>query len=100
LSHWILDILIIIEMHASDYAIATILSFIHPADGEIHLIAFHSQTMNPTELNYNMHDKELLAIHQAFKVWRKYLEEMTILIDVITNHKNLDYFSTTCLLTY
>jgi hypothetical protein len=68
LSHWILEALIIIETDTSDYAIAAILS-ITTADSEVFLVAFHSQKMNPAELNYNTHDKELLAIHQAFKIW-------------------------------
>jgi hypothetical protein len=68
LPHWILEALIIIKTDASDYAIATILS-ITTADGEVHLVAFHSQKINPAGLNYNTHDKELLAIHQAFKIW-------------------------------
>jgi hypothetical protein len=99
LLHWIPEALIIIETDTSDYAIATILS-ITTTDGKVHSVAFHSWKMNPMELYYNTHDKELLVIHQAFKIWWKYLEGTTILIDVITDHKNLEYFSTTCLLTY
>ena len=51
------------------------------------------------ELNYNVHDKELLAIFEAFKSWRHYLEGTPTPIDVITDHKNLKYFSTTKVLT-
>jgi RNase H-like domain found in reverse transcriptase len=45
------------------------------------------------ELNYDVHDKELLAIFEAFKIWRHYLEGPTYPIDVITDHKNLEYFA-------
>ena len=41
---------------------------------DIHLIAFYSRTFNEAELNYDIHDKELLAIIEAFKKWRHYLE--------------------------
>ena len=55
-------------MDASDYALAAILS-VFTADGEIHPVAFHSRSFNPTKLNYDTHDKELLAIFEAFKHW-------------------------------
>jgi len=57
-----------VETNASDYALATILS-IMTKDNEIHPIAFHSQMFSALELNYNIHNKELLAIFQAFKIW-------------------------------
>jgi len=52
------------------------------------------------ELNYNIHDKELLAIFEAFKIWQHYLEGSTLPIDIITDHKNLEYFLTTKILTH
>src|ERR1700720_3157390 len=73
LTHWIPDTPIIIEMDASDYAIAAILSIALP-DGEIHPVAFHSHTLTSPQLNYDTHDKELLAIFKAFQKWRHYLE--------------------------
>ena len=42
LAHWILGMLLIVEMDTSDYALAAILSTTSPTDSEIHLIAFHS----------------------------------------------------------
>ena len=67
LAHWIPGILLIVEMDTSDYTLAAILSTISPTDGKIHPIAFHSQTFTTPELNYDIHDKELLAIFEAFK---------------------------------
>ncbi len=81
-----------------DYAIAAILS-IYLEDGEIHPIAFLSQSLHNAELNYDTHDKELLAIFEAFKYWRHYLEGSADPIDVVTDYKNLEYFSTTKILT-
>jgi len=49
--------------------------------------------------DYDVHDKELLAIFEAFKMWRHYLEGSASAIDVVTDHKNLEYFSTTKILT-
>ncbi|KAJ3473163.1 hypothetical protein NLI96_g13105 [Meripilus lineatus] len=98
LAHWIPDSQIVVETDASDYALGAILS-IFSADSDIHPIAFHSRTFTPPELNYDIHDKELLAIFEAFKVWRHYLEGSALPVDVVTDHKNLTYFSTTKILT-
>jgi len=46
-----------------------------------------------------MHDKELLAIYQAYINWRHYLEGSINVIDMVTDHKNLEYFTTTKKLT-
>lgn len=98
LHHWEPDRQLTVETDASDYAIAGILSLTTKA-GELHPIAFHSQTLTGAELNYNTHDKEFLAIFKSFKAWRHYLEGSKTLIDVVTDHKNLEYFGTTKLLT-
>ena len=95
---WIPDKQIIVETDASDYAIAAVLSIVAD-DSELHPIVFHSRTFTPPELNYDTHDKELLAIFEAFKIWRHYLEGSGTPIDVVTDHKNLEYFSTSKLLT-
>ncbi len=50
-----------------DYALAAILSVVNE-DNEVHSVAFHSCTFTAAELNYNTHDKELLAIFEAFKI--------------------------------
>jgi len=97
LTHWIPDRPIVIETDASDYALAAILSIV-AEDSELHPVAFHSQSFSPTELNYDVHDKELFAIYEAFRIWRHYLEGSAAPIDVITDHKNLEYFATTKLL--
>ena len=98
LTHWSPDYPMLVETDASDYALAGIISTLTP-DGEIHPIAFHSRTFTDTERNYDTHDKELLAIFESFKVWRHYLEGSQHRIDVVTDHKNLEYFSTTKMLT-
>ena len=98
LTHWIPDTQLMVETDASDYAIAAILS-ITLSDGEIHPVAFHSRTLTAPELNYDTHNKELLAIFEAFQKWRHYLEGSGTPVDVVTDHKNLEYFATTKLLT-
>ena len=51
--------------------------------------------MAPTELNYKIYDKELLAIFNALQQWRNYLEGSTHIVLVLSDHKNLEYFATT-----
>ena len=65
LTHWIPDAPMIIETDTSNYAIAAIFSIILP-NGEIHPVAFHSRTLTTSKLNYDTHNKELLAIFEAF----------------------------------
>ena len=98
LTHWIPDAQLIVETDASDYALAAILSIVNK-DNEVHPVAFHSRTFTTAELNYNIHDKKLLTIFEAFKIWRHYLEGLAYPINVVMDHKNLEYFSTTKVLT-
>ena len=73
LSDWVPDKPIIVETDASDYPLGAILS-IQTDSREIHPGAFHSRIFSAPELNYDTHDKELLAIFDAFRVWRHFLE--------------------------
>jgi len=88
-----------VETETSDYALTAILSIINK-ENEVHPVAFHSHTFTVAELNYDIHDKELLAIFKVFKIWQHYLEGLAYSIDIITDHKNLEYFSTTKILTW
>jgi len=67
---------------------------------EVHLVAFHSYTFTMVELNYDTHDKKLLAIFEVFKIWQHYLKGPAYPINIVTDHKNLEYFSTTKVLTW
>ena len=77
-------------MDASDHTLAAILST--HIDSDVHLILFHSWAFNPTKLNYDIYDKELLAIFEAFKKWQHYLEDISVPVEVFTDHKNIAYF--------
>ena len=81
-----------------DYALTTILSIVNE-DNKVHPVAFHFCTFTMVELNYNTHDKELLTIFEAFKIWQHYLEGLAYPINIVMDHKNLEYFSTTKMLT-
>ena len=81
-----------------NYALTTIISIINK-ENEFHLVVFHSHTFTVAELNYNRYDKELFAIFEAFKIWQHSLEGLAYLIDIVIDYKNLEYFSTTKILT-
>jgi len=59
---------VIIEMDTSDFALGAVLSQ-QSEEGRLHPVAFHSRKFQPTEINNEIHDKELLAIVDAFKHW-------------------------------
>ena len=61
LTHFILDTPIAVETDALDYAVAGILS-ITCTDSELHPVTFYSWTLTAPELNYDTHNKKLLAI--------------------------------------
>jgi len=99
LTHFILDTPIIMETDTFDYTVTGILS-ITCADGEIRPVAYYSQTLTALELNYDTNNKELLAIFEAFQNWHHYLEGSTSPIDIVTDRKNLEYFSTSKVLSH
>ena len=53
--------------------------------------------MTPAECNYEIYDKELLAIVKAFELWRPELEGRASdeKIKVITDYRNLEYYMST-----
>src|SRR5258707_1274842 len=81
-----------VETDASDHVIAGIL-LVTTKDNEIRLVAFFSCLLQGAERNYDTHDKELLAIFEAFKNWQHFLEGSAEVINMVTNHKNLEYFT-------
>ena len=55
-----------VKTDASDYAIGGQLSQ-RDDNGKLHLVAFFSKKLNGPQLNYQIHDKELIAIIEAFR---------------------------------
>ena len=55
---------------------------------------FISKSLNTTEQNYKIHDKEILAVIKCLGAWRYYLEEVKLKFEIWTDHKNLQYFMT------
>ena len=85
------------ETDASDYDSAGIL-LQHDDNSILHPIAFHSKKHSPAEWNYEIYDKELLVLVRTFEEWRPHLKGSSQPVQVLTNHKNLEYFMSTKLL--
>jgi len=64
-------------------------------DGKMHPVAYFSKKMSSAEQNYNIYEKELLAIVEALKHWRIYLQGARYPVTIHTDHMNLRTFTTT-----
>jgi hypothetical protein len=82
-----------VEADSSNYASGAVLSQ-QGEDGKWHPVAFLSKSLSPVERNYEIHDKEMLAIIRALEEWRHYLEGTQHVFEIWTDHKNLEYFMT------
>jgi hypothetical protein len=98
LRHYDPELETMLETDASDGVVASVLSQLHPG-GEWHPVAFFSKTMAPAECNYEIHDKEMLAIIRSLSQWRAELQSIGSKIKIYTDHKALEYFMTTKQLT-
>ena len=79
-----------VETDASGYCIGGVLS--QKTEGkEYRPVAYYSRKMTSAECNYSIHDKELLAVFAATKEWHSELKGTTK-FEVVTDHKNLEYF--------
>ena len=88
---------IILKTDISDYAIGTCISQLDK-DKKLYSIAFYLRKIIPAETNYDIYDKELLAIVTALQEWRVYLEDFKYLVKVFTDYKNLTWFTITKIL--
>ena len=82
-----------VEADASDYAMGGVLS-VKGEDGKWRPVAFISKSLNDTERNYEIHDKEMLAVIRCLEAWRHFLEGARTKFEIWTDHKNLEYFMT------
>jgi hypothetical protein len=89
---------IVVETDASNLVVAAVPS--QSDDDILHPVAYFSRKHFPAEINYEIYDKELLTIVWAFKEWYLLLEGFPHTIEVISDHRNLTYFTTNRLLNY
>uniref|UniRef100_A0A673BEJ7 Gypsy retrotransposon integrase-like protein 1 n=1 Tax=Sphaeramia orbicularis TaxID=375764 RepID=A0A673BEJ7_9TELE len=81
----------VVEVDASDVGVGAVISQRSPSDGRLHPCAFLSWRLSKPERNYDIGNRELLAIKVALEEWRHWLEGTEIPFLVWTDHKNLEY---------
>ena len=84
----------ILEVDASEVATGAILSQRQGPKSLLHPVAFFSRKMTQPERNYDVGDRELLAIKTALEEWRYLLEGVAHPIMIFTDHKNVEYLRT------
>jgi hypothetical protein len=62
-------------------------------DGVLRPIAYYSRSLTAPERNYHVHDTELLAAIEGLEHWRHYFAYSKFPATILTDHKNLEYFS-------
>jgi hypothetical protein len=87
----------IVETDASGWCIGGTLLQLQPS-GMFHPCAFFSKKNSPAECNYEIYDKEMLAIVRCLEAWDSDLRSVQE-FQVRTDHKNLEYFMTAQKLT-
>ena len=81
----------IIESDASKFATGAVLRQAD-ANGDIHPCAYLSKSLDATQRNYEIYDRELLGIVRALKEWRHYLDGSPHPVEILSDHKNLTYY--------
>ena len=80
-----------VEADVSEYITGGVLS-IKCEDEKWRPVAFISKSLNETEWNYEIHDREMLAIIRCLDKWRHLLEGAQNKFKIWSDHKNLEYF--------
>ena len=93
LAHFYASLVSIIETEASDYPVGAIHSQTQK-NGRVHPVALLFRKFFPTEMNYDIHETEMVAIVLAFQEWIHQLRSRKQQILVWTHNKNLEHFTT------
>ena len=81
------------ETDASNSVVAGVLFQLH-LDGEWYLVAYFFKTIAPTKCNYEIYNKEMLAIICSLSQWRAELQGAGSRVQIYIDHKALEYFIT------
>ncbi|KAG1935783.1 retrotransposable element [Pimephales promelas] len=84
----------VVEVDAPEVGVGAVLSQRSPSDDKMHPCAFFSHRLSPAESNYDIGNRELLAVKLALEEWRHWLEGSGVPFIVWTDHKNLEYIRT------
>ncbi|KAI2649902.1 Transposon Tf2-8 polyprotein [Labeo rohita] len=81
----------IVEVDASSTGVGAVLSQQHSEPAKMFPCAYFSHKLSPAERNYDVGNRELLAIKLALEEWRHWLEGAKHSFTVLTDHRNLEY---------
>ncbi len=81
----------VVEVDASEVGVGAVLSQRASSDDKVHPCAFFSHRLSSAERNYDIGNRELLAVKLALEEWRHWLEGSGVPFVVWTDHKNLEY---------
>ncbi len=81
----------VVEVDASEVGVGAVLSQRTSSDDKMYPCAFFSHRLSPAERNYDIGNRELLAVKLALEEWRHWLEGSGVPFIVWTDHKNLEY---------
>jgi hypothetical protein len=92
-----------LQMDASGYGMGAILlqegghdtltlALVQKHKPVLHPIVYYLATFTPMEHNYNVYDRELLAIMKALVHWRQYLGWTKVLFMIMMDHANLQHW--------
>ncbi|KAK3573608.1 hypothetical protein QTP86_030009 [Hemibagrus guttatus] len=85
------DLPFVVEVDASSSGLGAVLSQRHGKPGKLHPCAFYSRKLTSAEVNYDVGNRELLAIKAALEEWCHWLEGARHPFQVLTDHHNLEY---------
>ena len=81
-----------IEADSSDFTTGAILSQVLTDNGKWHPVTFMSKSLSSVECNYEIHNKEMLAIIRVLQEWRHFVKGAEHQFKIWMDHKNLEYF--------
>ncbi|KAL0147274.1 hypothetical protein M9458_057420, partial [Cirrhinus mrigala] len=81
----------VVEIDASNTGIGAVLSQRHGNPPKLFPCAFYSRKLTQAEQNYDVGNRELLAMKAALEEWRHWLEGTKLPFTILTDHRNLEY---------
>jgi RNase H-like domain found in reverse transcriptase len=79
-----------VEADSSDFANGAVL--LQQIDGKWYPVAFRSRSLNEVEWNYEIYNKEMMAIMDSLDEWHQYLLGAQHTVEIWTDHQSLQYF--------